>query len=178
VKEGAYGANPYDYTTGRQGQNQHHYGRDAALGTGVLGGGALAGKALSGNNQSTTVPRDSPLSSPQDATFSGKRQHIGVDGPIGDPNLISGDRQTKAGTYGAHPISDLSHDRTVIEPHTGLPMNVGRYGDGKGGTDGNAAIGAGHVHGENLAERAMPGHADPTHSSTDWETIKKNDTIY
>jgi hypothetical protein len=165
--------------------DQSHYGRDAALGGGALGGGVLAGKALAGNNQgtlpthqSTTVPRDSPLSSPQEATFSGKRQHMGVDGPIGDPTLISGDRQTKAGTYGAHPISDLSRDRTVIEPHTGLPMNVGRYGDGSGGTDGNAAIGAGHHHEGNLAERVLPGHADLGHSTTDWEAIKNNDTIY
>jgi len=165
--------------------DQHHYGRSAALGAGALGGGALGGKALAGHSQSslpthqsTTVPHDSPLSSPREVTSSGKRQHMGVDGPIGDPNLISGDRQTKAGTYGAHPISDLSQDRSVIEPHTGLPMNVGRYGDGSGGTDGNAAIGAGHHHEGNLGERVMPGHADPAHSTTDWEAIKKNDTIY
>jgi hypothetical protein len=93
--------------------------------------------------------------------------------------MISGDRQTKAGTYGAHPISDLSHDRTVIEPHTGLPMNVGRYGDGSGGTDGNAAIAPGHHHHHHEGNRAVaPGHADPMQSSTDWETVKKNDTIY
>lgn len=28
----------------------------------------------------------------------------------------------------------------VVEPHTNLPMNVSKYGDGHGGTDGNPAI--------------------------------------
>ncbi|KAF2124885.1 hypothetical protein P153DRAFT_390353 [Dothidotthia symphoricarpi CBS 119687] len=76
----------------------------------------------------------------------GNRERIGVDGPIGHPNMISGDRETERNTYGAHPISDLDKDRIVIEPHTGLPMNVGRYGDGHGGTDGNATIPGAHVH--------------------------------
>lgn len=43
-------------------------------------------------------------------------------------------------TSGAEPVGEPGQDRTVIEPHTGLPMNVGRYGDGHGGTDGSPTI--------------------------------------
>lgn len=71
-------------------------------------------------------------------------------------------------TYGAHSISDLDNDKVVIDPHTGLSMNVGRYGDGHGGTDANKTI-----HGARLD--------GPTHvagSSTNWEGVKKADTPY
>lgn len=52
----------------------------------------------------------------------------------------------------------------VTEPHTGLPMNVGKYGDGHGGTDGNPAI-AGQ-------------HAVGAQGATDWEAVKKGDTLF
>ncbi|KAH7389835.1 hypothetical protein BKA66DRAFT_459900 [Pyrenochaeta sp. MPI-SDFR-AT-0127] len=70
----------------------------------------------------------------------GKREHIGVDGPIGHPDLISGDKETKKGVYGAHEISNAG---IVTDPITSLPVNVGKYGSGTGGTDGYQAI-AGH----------------------------------
>ncbi|KAI4913232.1 uncharacterized protein J4E92_009855 [Alternaria infectoria] len=98
----------------------------------------------------------------------GKREHMGVDGPIGNPTMISGDRETQHGVYGAHPVSDLDRDNTVTEPHTGLPMNTGRFGTGAGGTDGNPAI-----HG--LHEHSGPA---PGQSTTDWEAIKKGNTPY
>ena len=53
----------------------------------------------------------------------------------------------------------------VTEPHTGLPMNVGKYGSGEGGTDGAAQI-------RNPAEEGF----EPT--KTDWEQIKKANTPY
>ncbi|KAL1801018.1 hypothetical protein ACET3X_001360 [Alternaria dauci] len=101
---------------------------------------------------------------------TGKKEHVGVDGPIGDPNMISGDRETRKGVYGAHPVSDLDHNNTVTEPHTGLPMNTERYGTGTGGTDGNPAIHGYHQHG-------VPG-ATSGQTATDWEAIKKADTPY
>ncbi|KAF1830428.1 hypothetical protein BDW02DRAFT_633634 [Decorospora gaudefroyi] len=100
-----------------------------------------------------------------DYGHSGKREHTGVDGPIGDPNMISGDRETQRGVYGAHPASDLEHNTSVTDPHTGLPMNT-RYGTGAGGTDGNPAIHGQHTH---------PGAGQ---STTDWEAIRKGDTLY
>lgn len=50
------------------------------------------------------------------------------------------------------PTAPEGHDRFVIEPHTGLPMNVGKYGTtGAGGTDGGP----------------IPGyHEDPAHKVT------------
>ena len=61
--------------------DEHHYGRDAALGGGALGAGGLAAHELHDKRTDPT------------STYGGgKREHIGVDGPIGDPNMISGDR--------------------------------------------------------------------------------------
>jgi hypothetical protein len=53
----------------------------------------------------------------------------------------------------------------LMDPHTGLPMNVGKYGDGHGGTDANPAI-----------QGARSGTAGTT--ATDWEAIRKADTPY
>lgn len=39
-----------------------------------------------------------------------------------------------------------SGDGIVIEPHTGLPMNVGKYGTGHGGTDGSNTVPGYHEH--------------------------------
>jgi len=93
--------------------------------------------------------------------------------------------ETRHNTYGAEPISQLSQDNKVIEPHTGLPMNVGRYGDGHGGTDGNATIHGLHGHqtgaGQGLGHQtgAAQGLGSGTGgTTTDWNAIKKADTPY
>ncbi|EMD94780.1 hypothetical protein COCC4DRAFT_203565 [Bipolaris maydis ATCC 48331] len=98
----------------------------------------------------------------------GKRQHVGTDGPIGDPYSISGDRETRHGVYGAHPTSDLTHNSTVLEPHTGLPMNAQQFGTGAGGVDGNRAIHGQHEH---------PG-TTTGQSVTNWEAVRKANTPY
>ena len=77
-------------------------------------------------------------------------------------------RETRKGVYGAHPATDLDHNPTTIEPHTGLPMNTEQYGTGFGGTDGNPAIHGQHDH---------PG-AMSDHPATNWEAIRKADTPY
>ncbi|KAF7197999.1 hypothetical protein HII31_00713 [Pseudocercospora fuligena] len=79
---------------------------------------------------------------------------------------------------------------TVIDRSTGLPMNVGKYGDGHGGTDGapqiegyhetdsavrNASIGTGQGAG------TQAGHAQPGQEGVagpDWDAIKKANTPY
>ncbi|KAL1645130.1 hypothetical protein SLS61_008453 [Didymella pomorum] len=183
-------------------RDEHHFGRDAAIGGGAMGAGGLAahelhdrrtdptsttvghqGTGLAGSQQAT-IPGNTAAGSvlgnrnqtaPHDTFVHGKREHIGVDGPIGDPNMISGDRQTQKGVYGAHPVEDLAKDRTVIEPRTGLPMNVGRYGDGAGGTDGGPI---GHHHHETIAGQVQPGIADTEHATTNWEDVAKKNTIY
>ncbi|KXT07204.1 hypothetical protein AC578_2320 [Pseudocercospora eumusae] len=79
---------------------------------------------------------------------------------------------------------------TVIEPSSGLPANVGKYGDGHGGTDGapqiegyhesdpalrNATVGTGQGAG------TQAGHAQPGQEGVagpDWDAIKKANTPY
>lgn len=100
-------------------RDEHHYGRDAAIGGGALGAGGLAahelhdrradptsttvghqGTGLAGSQQATipgntasgSVLGNRDQTAPHDTFVHGKREHIGVDGPIGDPNMISGDR--------------------------------------------------------------------------------------
>ncbi|KAL5115473.1 hypothetical protein ACEQ8H_006614 [Pleosporales sp. CAS-2024a] len=107
----------------------------------------------------------------------GKREHMGVDGSIGKPDAISGMHETRHNTYGAEPIGEAlgQSDNKVIEPHTGLPMNVGRFGDGHGGTDANPTIHGHHEHGT-LAGAGL-GATGGQHA-TDWDAIKKSDTPY
>jgi len=92
-------------------------------------------------------------------TVGGKQ---GNDGRVGDEHFMSG---AHGETYGAEPHSALGqNDSKVIEPHTGLPMNVGKYGDGQGGTDANPT-----VHGYEGGQQAR---------QTDWEGVRKADTPY
>ncbi|KAH4863478.1 hypothetical protein HBH75_005690 [Parastagonospora nodorum] len=113
----------------------------------------------------------------------GKREHVGVDGPIGNPNAISGMHETRANTYGAEPLSGAlgQPGDKVIEPHTGLPMNVGRYGDGHGGTDATPTIHGHHAHDSGVAHGLEGGHkagTAPGQHTTNWEAVKKADTPY
>ncbi|KAF2025734.1 hypothetical protein EK21DRAFT_103721 [Setomelanomma holmii] len=103
---------------------------------------------------------------------SGKREHVGVDGPIGRPDAISGYQETRSGVYGAQPINEIPGNNIKIEPHTGLPMNVGRYGDGAGGTDANPTV-EGHHRVAGVDESLGSGQG-----TTDWADVKKKDTIY
>lgn len=72
--------------------------------------------------------------------------------------------ETRAGAYGAHPDSVGEQHQTVTEPHTGLPMNIEKYGtDGRGGTDGS---------------RTVEGYHEAPGTQTDWDAIKKGNTLY
>ncbi|KAF2727288.1 hypothetical protein EJ04DRAFT_570526 [Polyplosphaeria fusca] len=99
-----------------------------------------------------------------------QQQHMGIDGPIGRAGEISGDHQTRAGVYGAHTVDDQQHG--VTEPHTGLPMNVEKYGDGHGGVDGSET-----VHGYHQAPGAEE-QGGQQQRATDWEAIRKANTPY
>ena len=63
----------------------------------------------------------------------------------------------------------------VVEPHTGLPMNVGKYGDDHGGTDGNPAIEGLHQHAQ--AARLEVGSTG-NEADTDWQVMKKANVPY
>lgn len=87
-------------------------------------------------------------------------------GPTDRTNRLSGDRDTRPGAYGSYPSNEQSGK--VTEPHTGLPMNVGDYGDGRGGTDGNT-----NIHGyHEVPSASQQGGA------TDWEAVRKANTPY
>tara|TARA_R110002003_G_scaffold107_6_gene8983 strand:- start:13027 stop:13266 length:240 start_codon:yes stop_codon:yes gene_type:complete len=75
-------------------------------------------------------------------------------------------RETRPGVYGAQPLDALPQRDVRIEPHTGLPMNVGRYGDGAGGTDANPTVEGQHVVGGGAG------------AGTDWSEVTKKDTLY
>lgn len=83
--------------------------------------------------------------------------------------------QTRKGVWGAHPVEDLAQDQTVIEPRTGLPINLGLYGDGAGGTDGGLVAHHGY---ETVPGMVPPGTADTEHAKTNWEDVAKKNTIY
>ncbi|CAO2652422.1 Nn.00g007050.m01.CDS01 [Neocucurbitaria sp. VM-36] len=119
-------------------------------------------------------PAREALEQQQEGIQGGKREHVGVDGPIGDPNLVSGDRETQKGVYGGHDIHDTNQSNTVTEPNTGLPMNVGKYGAGTGGTDATPTIAGYHN------EPGATGHSHTAGHQTaaDTEAIRKADTPY
>ena len=63
----------------------------------------------------------------------------------------------------------------AVEPHTGLPMNVGKYGDSHGGTDSNPAIEGFHQH----TQAAHPeAGSTENEAGTDWQAIKKANVPY
>lgn len=60
-------------------------------------------------------------------------------------------------------------------------MNVGRYGDGHGGTDATPTIHGHHAHDSGVAHGLGGAHkagTAPGQHTTDWEAIKKADTPY
>lgn len=89
----------------------------------------------------------------------------------------------KQGDESQHP-----NDGIVIEPHTGLPMNVGKYGSvGRGGTDGAQQIEGYHEtdpavrsaqHGTAEATEGAHPNAGQSDVGPDWEQIKKANTPY
>ncbi|KAF1844175.1 uncharacterized protein K460DRAFT_357797 [Cucurbitaria berberidis CBS 394.84] len=144
----------------------------AAAGTaGALGAGTTA--AAYGEEQDPESPRwkgknrlhkDPPPGHParealenqnegQGELYGGKREHVGIDGPIGNPNLISGDRETQKGVYGGHEIHD-----------------TGNLSAGTGGADANPNIGGYHN------APSAPGHHHQTAANP--EAIRKADTPY
>ncbi|KAK5128855.1 hypothetical protein LTR85_000188 [Meristemomyces frigidus] len=78
-------------------------------------------------------------------------------------------------------------DERVIEPHTGLPMNVGKYGTyGGGGTDGAQQI-EGYHETDPALRHAQHGTGELSHghhageegvAGPDWDAIKKKNTPY
>ncbi|ORY05921.1 hypothetical protein BCR34DRAFT_42314 [Clohesyomyces aquaticus] len=170
----------------------------AGVGAAGIGAGAYEASRHSEDSDNPNSPRwkgknklhkDPPPGHPAREALEGqgqgvgKQEHMGVDGPIGNPDLVSGDRETKSGVYGAHAPDEQQH--RVIEPHTGLPMNVEKYGDGKGGTDGSNTVLGHHdlshsqVQGQGMNQGQGQAQAQAqAHGTTDWEGIKKANTPY
>lgn len=110
--------------------------------------------------------------SPPSRMTSSATQHMGGDGQIGNPYVSDlpedgAYRGVDNGGVG-EPTSSGLVGGVVTEPHTGLPMNVGQYGSGAGGTDERANVEGFHGGVQDLRNYDGPG----------WENIRKNDTIY
>ncbi|KAH7081033.1 hypothetical protein FB567DRAFT_532330 [Paraphoma chrysanthemicola] len=170
-----------DYDNKRHSREYAAAGGAAGLGAGTTAAAYAHGRDSSDSNDPSSprwkgknkLHKDPPKGHPaRDALehhelgdVSGKREHVGVDGPIGRTDAISG----YEGTGSAQPLSSIPHNDVKIEPHTGLPMNVGRYGDGAGGTDANPTVEGHH---------AVPGGQGGVGAGTDWSDVKKKDTLY
>ncbi|KAF1998398.1 hypothetical protein P154DRAFT_251128 [Amniculicola lignicola CBS 123094] len=167
-----------DADSGSDSGSPRHSKEYAATGAGAGAGlaGAAAYEAEQGNGHDRNrLHKDPPPGHPareameqQSAVAGGKHEHRGIDGPIGDPNLVSGDHTTRHNVYGAHEPDE--QNRTVIEPHTGLPMNVGKYGDGKGGTDGSNTVDGFH--------EVQANERVPKENVTNSKEIQKTNMLY
>jgi len=107
------------------------------------------------------------------ASELGQSQRIGTDGPIGEDRLASGNPDPIAGGS-----SSGLDDGIKIEPHTGLPMNVGKYGEGAGGTDAAPQIPGYHRHEEGGEGVGVVGGEGEGARGADWEGIRKANTPY
>lgn len=96
-------------------------------------------------------------------------RHFGADGEIGRSGIVSGTGETHPGVMGGE------DEGRAVEPHTGLPMNVGKYGDGYGGTDSNPAIEGFHQHAQ--ATHPEVGNTE-NEAGTNWQAIEKANVPY
>ncbi|KAK4550423.1 hypothetical protein LTR36_000001, partial [Oleoguttula mirabilis] len=113
-------------------------------------------------------------------------RHMGTDGPIGDSSNVGGLGATGNTTTGNTTTGNTA-DGVVIEPHTGLPMNVGKHGTyGGGGTDGAKTI-EGYHETDPAVTQAEHGTGEISHGhrvgdegvvGPDWDAIKKKNTPY
>lgn len=126
-------------------------------------------------DERTAAPSHHYQQQPTQGLDQAQRQsrHIGTDGPIGDDSRVSG-----------HPHPIAGNDQYKIEPHTGLPMNVGKYGEGAGGTDGAQQI-EGYHETDPAVQQAAHGTAEQGRHvgeegtvGPDWEKIRKANTPY
>ncbi|OJD30124.1 dehydrin-like protein 3 [Diplodia corticola] len=140
------------------------------------GAGAAAYEHEEGKHERNRLHKDPPA----DYVRGHGGEHYGTDGRIGEAGAVSGTHETRPGEYGTARPGD--QEGIVIEPHTGLPMNVGKYGSGAGGTDGNETIGGFHSHGAGSgvsgSNVASQGSAHGGNIGPDWDNIKKANTPY
>ncbi|KAF2143391.1 uncharacterized protein K452DRAFT_317541 [Aplosporella prunicola CBS 121167] len=106
-----------------------HRAEAAALGTGTVGAGA---GAYGAEHERNRLHKDPPADHPASQALQGEQ--YGMSGALGQPGAAS---ELGTNDPNALPMGD---DGIVIEPRTGLPMNVGKYGTGVGGTDSNPTI--------------------------------------
>jgi len=117
-------------------ETRTHIRKEAApgdvAGAEIVGTGAYTGSTSTENTQQLPLHQSAPLrqdneNHPNHPRWKG-RNLLHKTPPKGHPTR----------ELSEHPPSPETG--SVIEPHTGLPTNVGKYGPGTGGTDGNPAI--------------------------------------
>ena len=153
-----------DYKEADEARHAQNMNQLEGAGIGAAGTAGAVGTAGAMSSQHGIDDRGHSTEYPQHASGSGD-------------NLNFPDRTTLAhaasanttGTSSGYPEGSSSlasggDKGMVTEPHTGLPMNVGKYGTGAGGTDG-----AQQIHGY---------HEAPKEAGADWEGIRKGNTPY
>ncbi|KAF2497279.1 hypothetical protein BU16DRAFT_538372 [Lophium mytilinum] len=128
-------------------------GEYGAAGAGVGAAGIGAGAYEADKSGRNKLHKDPPANHPAAQAGEGY-------GATGQSTGLGSDSSEMHPGYG-----NSANQGVVTEPHTGLPMNVGKYGDGAGGTDGNTNIAGATAH--QGGERGA-----------DWEGIKKANTPY
>jgi len=154
--------------TTEQEDAHHHKGEYAAAGAATAGAGAAAYQHEHNKEGRNKLHKDPPPGYMPQEGLADNGRHIGTDGEIGRSDMVSGPGETHTGVMG-------ENEGRVVEPHTGLPINVGKYGDGHGGTDGNPAI-------EGFHEHAQVAHPEvgstENEAGTDWQAIKEANVPY
>ncbi|KAF2815696.1 uncharacterized protein BDZ99DRAFT_120922 [Mytilinidion resinicola] len=138
--------------TTEEGRRSGDYGA-AGTGAGVGAAGIGAGAYEADRSGRNKLHKDPPASHPAAQAGEGY-------GATGQSTGLGSDSSEMHPGYGNEAKKGI-----VTEPHTGLPMNVGKYGDGAGGTDGNEALRGASAH-------------QGSEQGADWEGIRKANTPY
>lgn len=111
--------------------SHHHKGEYVAAGAATAGVGAAAYEHEHDKEGRNRLHKDPPVGYMSQEGLADNGRHFSADGEISRSGMVSGIGETHPGVMGGE------NEGRVVEPHTGLPMNVGNYGDGHGGTDGD-----------------------------------------
>ncbi|KAK0946907.1 hypothetical protein LTR29_001776 [Friedmanniomyces endolithicus] len=162
-------------------QDEPHYGRDAAIvgGTGLAAGGVYEATRPTEEVRPTRVELVQAIKSHEGdghlhkTTHQQEKHEAELERAREQEAAHGGDHgQKKEGFLSRmlhghkHEDAEASRPDDGIRTHTitGLPMNVGKYGDGHGGTD---------------AAPQIPGaHPTNPNAAADWEDIKSKNTAY
>ncbi|KAK0922671.1 hypothetical protein LTR91_024515 [Friedmanniomyces endolithicus] len=162
-------------------RDEPHYGRDAAIvgGTGLAAGGVYEATRPTEEVRPTRVELVQAIKTHEDdghlhkSPYQQEKHESDLERAREQEAAHGGDHGQKKEGFLSRMLHGHKHEDAGgapaddgIRTHTitGLPMNVGKYGDGHGGTD---------------AAPQIPGaHATDPEAAADWEDIKSKNTAY